>query len=435
MGSASEALSRTFAAYLEKVKKDNKLIPQDFVNMMEPQMRAAGYRVPKQMGERPEIYVTRDDAAGDFVLFSPFLRELRRIYPAAYIMLSVSGRSADLARCCPYVDALEVHPMQFNPEKPAEMLEAQWAYADERLLSHHFDMAFGGRLGLRSPSLPQMYLSGAKRRVGFTQNRQGPGGRVVNVGWDCFLTKPVPLPNIAVHDVDRDLWLLETLLQLPIANRSLEVWYLQQDREVALRLLHPLQEAGMKRFYAVVPTASLPRKLWPVERYIELLKQILEEKEDIGLAVLGGPNDKKLCSQLAGAFGQRAVMLAGKANFRVTAAILENASLYIGNDTGALHIAAAQRKPILSVSCFPSSLKMQPMSVPIRFAPYGVPGVICCPAEARGECAKGKEITGYGCQEKKPHCILGVKTETVLRGYRVLQKMLQEHRIQNVFIK
>ena len=49
MGSAPEALSRTFAAYLEKVKKDNKLIPQDFVNMMEPQMRAAGYRAPKQM--------------------------------------------------------------------------------------------------------------------------------------------------------------------------------------------------------------------------------------------------------------------------------------------------------------------------------------------------------------------------------------------------
>ena len=73
--------------------------------------------------------------------------------------------------------------------------------------------------------------------------------------------------------------------------------------------------------------------------------------------------------KFAAAFGRRAISLAGRLSFSESAAAVEMASLYIGNDTGLMHVAAALKKPVLSVNCFPLDVKMGYLSVPLRFVP------------------------------------------------------------------
>ncbi len=81
----------------------------------------------------------------------------------------------------------------------------------------------------------------------------------------------------------------------------------------------------------------------------------------IGIVILGGPDDRKAGETLPKSLGDRAICLAGKCTYRESAAVISHLNMYIGNDTGLMHIAAACRLPILSVNCFPASLGLHNM--------------------------------------------------------------------------
>jgi len=85
--------------------------PQLAVAVGEPAFRLLGYRpagLPDALEDARRLLVIRLDRIGDLVLFSPFLRELRRCAPKARITLVVSPETADLAARCPRVDEVLV---------------------------------------------------------------------------------------------------------------------------------------------------------------------------------------------------------------------------------------------------------------------------------------------------------------------------------------
>ena len=218
-------------AYYESHHRGKNFLAKDFVAHMEPIFREIGCRQAPEPGHRPRILVLRDDAAGDFILASAFLRELRRIYPAAHITLLASERNLEFARCCPYVDNLLINDTAGAGPGFWKVYKAIAPFAVEHLLPLHFDLAFSGRLGIQSVDVLLMYMSGAFARVGYTQDRPGPQGKLFRIGWDVMMTHALPFRQRIESDVDRDLFLLEALLHLPIADRRIEVWTLAEDRE------------------------------------------------------------------------------------------------------------------------------------------------------------------------------------------------------------
>lgn len=428
-----KALRDRFNTYWQKMNKEGKFVAKEFVEYMEPAFAAAGFRTPRERGEKPEILIIRDDAAGDFVLFSGVLREVRRIYPTAHITLVVSPRSYELAQCCPYIDNLELNDMRYDASKFVEGFQYTLNFAAKRLLSHRFDLAICGRLGIRSNSILMEYMSGARRRIAYSQDRKGPDGQIARLGWDDLLTTAVPFPTESWHDVDMNFNLLEHLLQLPVANRAIEVWFTGQDTVYAEKQLGRLRTAG-KRMYAVVPGASVKRKQWPVENYVKVLKALHQQEPDLAFVVLGGPGEKELGARLVKGLGDKLVVnLAGATNFRQASAVLRMCRLYIGSDTGLLHIAAALGLPVLTVNCFPASLPQMQSSIPVRFYPYDVPSVMLHPAKALDGC---KDALRYGCEhEHEMHCIRQVRVETMLQGYAILQKRIQEKQHKPLFLK
>ena len=399
-------------------------VPQDFVTALEPLYRELGYRT--RHGDGQSILIVRDDAAGDFVCFSAFLRECRRLYPKAHITLLISGRNAGLTECCPYVDerilntSLELDIPQGVPHR--ELLQTA-EFAFRALLPRHFDLAFGPRLGIKGQSSVLMYLSGARERVSFTQDRLTPAGTVAHLGWDAFLTEACPFVMEPMHDAERSLSILEYMTRLRIADRSLEVWYVPQHAKRAREALAPLYARGMKRIYAVCPGGSIGMKRWPAERFAAVCHEIMVHEPETGFLLLGGPGDREASARVASALGDRAIDLTGEVPYLVSAAALDLAELYIGDDTSLLHVAAALGKPCLSVNAFPASLPMAAMSIPVRFAPYQVPQVTVLPREARDGCS---DSWRHGCSHKdEPHCILGVEPLTVLRGYGALRERIE----------
>lgn len=426
MDMARQGLNDYFkAAIAQKVMK-----PAFMKEFLEPVFQKAGYREAVQPGNHPQILVVRDDAAGDFILFSPFLRELRRIYEGAQITLVCSKRNIDLARCCPYVDNIVLNGNLDSFDNATAALRGAIDVSID-LLEYNFDLAFSPRLGINSFSMLLTYLSGATQVVAFTNDRYSPiMGKVVEMGWDCLMTVPVPVDTMPRTDVERNLFMLEHLLKLPIANRQLELWMTKADMDKADILLKPLNYSSL---IAAMPGSSLAMKQWPVERYVVLFKQILKENPNIGVVIMGGPEDKTVAKKMKKALGRRAISLAGKCSYRESAAVMSQLNMYIGNDTGLMHIAAACKVPILSVNCFPASLGLASMSIPVRFAPYMVPSVTCMPSQAADDCDNKH---AYGCkQEDKPHCILNVSVELVMQGYRELLRRVTANNKEPMFLR
>lgn len=412
--------------------KEGNFSSREMIAHMEPVFKRAGLR---ENNPRSSILLLRDDAAGDFVLFSPFMREVRRLYPQAQITLFASERNEELARCCPYIDTLLVKDMEEEYGDFWVMYPILARYAVEHFVPGHFDLAFSPRLGIKSANVLLMYMGGVKRRVAFTQNRPNANGQVVNLGWDELLSLAIPMLPVPQSDVDRNLYMLEYMLQLPIAARDLELWTLSSDRDEARKALAPLlSKNNIKRLYTVMPCTSEVFRQWPAERFIEMMKVIMKREKDLGLVLLGSKGDAARTEMVARAFPGRAISLAGKLPFRVSAEVVGLTEKYIGDDTALMHIAAAKKVPVLTTFPYPAELGIGPMSIPLRFQPYKVPSIIMLPPKAAGE--KCRLQHGTGCAvEEEPHCILGITVEKMLEGYKRLNQCIAEGRTAALVLK
>ena len=423
-------------AFYEEHKESEHFDGRELAARLEPVFREIGCRRLPRKGEAQKIIVLRDDAAGDFILSSAFQRELRRVYPKAHITLMVSARNYDFAQCCPHIDNIIVNNTLRSGKNFWQAFKDLAEFAVRELLPYHFALGFSGRLGIRSLSVLLLYMSGTAFRVAYTQDRPAGPGRIARIGWDDMISLPLPLLNEVCSDVDRDLFLLEGLLKLPIADRSLEVWTMASDREAAEQAVAPLRaEAGVKRLYAVMTETSQAFREWPLERFEEFFRWLLAEEEDVGLVFLGGPEKRARTEALAAKFPRRAICLAGRLSFRESTEVIGLCEKYIGDDTGLAHAAAAKRVPILDIFPFPASLGLMPMSCPVRFQPYGVPAVAVIPPEVAEGGDKCHLLNGTGCGAGEAHCILGVTVEKFKAAYRLLDGYIKEGRCSAVIMK
>ncbi len=125
---------------------------------------------------------------------------------------------------------------------------------------------------------------------------------------------------------------------LGLAPPPLPVAWWDADDAAALPSLPP-------RFLALGPTANWFYKVWPAERFVQLAGAL-----DLPVVVLGGPGDAEAAMAapvLAALPG--AIDLVGQLTLPQAAALLSRATLYIGNDSGLMHLAAAAGAPTLGL--------------------------------------------------------------------------------------
>lgn len=144
-----------------------------------------------------------------------------------------------------------------------------------------------------------------------------------------------------MHIVDR---YLHTLRQLGVENdhKGLDYFCNDEDIEQAKTKLkeHLLQPYA---FDAFVLGGAHPTKVFPLNKLREVITQYKQP-----IALLGGPAEEATGTLLASEFAH-CVNFCGKSSLNVSAAILFFSRVVLSNDTGLMHIAAAMKKPILSV--------------------------------------------------------------------------------------
>jgi len=98
---------------------------------------------------------------------------------------------------------------------------------------------------------------------------------------------------------------------------------------------------------AVGPGSKWESKIWAEERYRSVVGRLIENY-DVMPVIFGGPEDKEKGNRLIDQWG-RGANAAGELDVRGAAAAIEECDLYLGNDTGTMHLAAAVGTPCIAI--------------------------------------------------------------------------------------
>jgi ADP-heptose:LPS heptosyltransferase len=357
------------------------------------------------------IVVVRSDGIGDLVLMSPFLRELRRSNPSAWITLVVDAKFKNLVELCPYVSEVLGFDLNYRGRAivPSLVLRS-WRLSKRHLKPRRFDLALVPRWDVDFyHSTYVAYFSGAGCRIAYSENVHA-GKQLLNRDFDRLLTRAID-DRTRKHELERNLDFLRDA-GVTVEDGRLEAWLSEEDRETAKRALSSSGVTTNEPLIGINPGAGHDKRLWPLERFAEL-GNLLKCEFGARFMILGGPEDSVRGSTLQKELGSAAINFAGQMTLRQTAALLEHTPLMISNDSGLMHLAAAVGASVLEISCHPRGGDPNHGNAPDRFHPWCKDYVVLQPDQPSQPC------TG-ACEWNEAHCILGVSVGTVFAAAKSL---------------
>jgi heptosyltransferase-2 len=289
------------------------------------------------------ILVVKLADLGDLLTATPALRALRTTFPTARIEALVTPGSSSLLAGSDAVD--ELIPFdKFSFDRPIGAVAALPAALslgarlrrrryDFLVLLHHLTTRFG-----TTKYAALALASGAGERIGLDNGR----------GW--FLTRGFPDHGFGErHEVD--YWLgVVGLLGAANSSPRLEIVIPEAAQAAAGRRWTGLRLGGRAAILHPGSGAFSLARRWPTERYAALADRLVDEL-GLEVAVLAGPapGEPELASRVAGAMRSRAVVVEGIESFQELAGTLKLAELFIGNDSGVMHLAAAVETPVVAI--------------------------------------------------------------------------------------
>ncbi|WP_145750953.1 glycosyltransferase family 9 protein [Nitrospirillum amazonense] len=375
--------------------------------------------IPPDQRARPltpqgRLGILKLDSIGDSVLLTSFLRTLRPWF-GGEIGLMAGARVRDLVTRDPRIDRTLLVPVRLPwlaPDEATAWLEAT------------IDQAVAFLQGVDATIIPRLMpdyylanhiavLAGVPRRYGLTSPRMPDLSRF-NAAFTAMMTDVVTIPT-PCHEVEVMGALMRAVSgggAVPTSSEPrCDIHLDEVDRATAWTMVPPV--AG-RTLVALGLGASTGRRRWPVDQVVTAART-LAGRHDLMFALLGGADVAGDAAAIARALGSRAHNLAGRLDLRKSAAVLERAALYIGNDSGLMHMAAAVAVPVVEISCHPLTAPDNHENAPRRFGPVGVPHRIVRPATpADPACAQG-------CVSRHTaHCITGVSPAEVVAAAETL---------------
>lgn len=282
-------------------------------------------------GRIDTILVQRADQLGDLVCSVPALQRLRALFPQAKLVGLLTPANAALAKKLGLFDEIVTVDFAEDPAEGRRVLGLDAQRTLRRQLSRHaFDLAID--LGEGDDSRPLLLLSGARFLYGF-RNRQFP---FLHAGMDFGAHDPVNTNEVLPPS--RKFVLLIQGLEALMGGTAAPV--LDHDRT-------PLAELGIgpDDQYALIHTgARLFFSRWPD---FEELARLLLERTALKLVVLG--EEPSFGASLPPALRERLLIVSGMLPFDRLDALMANAAVFIGNDSGPKHLAALRGVPVVSI--------------------------------------------------------------------------------------
>ena len=321
-----------------------------------------------------KLLIRATNWVGDAIMALPALRLVRERFPEAHIAILALPYVAQIYDRQGIADELMVydrkgeHSGLRGRSRLAAALRAK-KFDTALLLQNAFDAAWIAWRG------------GIPERIGYDRDARG-----------LLLTQAIPVPKrgeIPAHEKYYYLELLRRagwLDKLPeIPEISLRV--ADEDSQRAEGKLRSLGvRAGALRIAVAAGASYGSAKCWPPERFAEALNQMRRER-DADVILFGTPAEAVVAAAIAGALGQPALDLTGKTLIGELPALLKCCSVFLGNDSGAMHVAAAVGLPVVAVFGPTDPDGTAPVTrrcTVVQQKPYCSPCFLrCCPPDHR----------------------------------------------------
>jgi heptosyltransferase-3 len=264
---------------------------------------------------------------GDVLLATPTVRAIKAAQPDVRVTMMVNRGTEDVLSGNPDLDEIVV--------LDKGSLAAQWQLI-AGLRSRRFDTVIDLTDGDRSAFLS--WISGAPVRIGFNDEHRWRGR--------CYTQVVQPVPGVQ-HRIDRDLEALKPIGIQP-GSKDLQLWLTPEEANSADQLLDQLDVQRSQSIVLLQPGARYWFKAWPPERFAELTDRLMSQ---YGCHVLigGGDQDIDLAQQIQQMAKSRPIIMAGHTTIKQFAAIAKKSALFIGSDSGAMHIATAVDTPVVAL--------------------------------------------------------------------------------------
>lgn len=343
---------------------------------------------------------------GDFVIVSPFLRNLRLLYPHSKITLVVQAICAQLAETCPYIDHVAViKDIHLYPKD----LRAPMAFGMELQNTPFapFDLCLVPRYDhdhVNSGVLAE--ASNAAIRLGFGRACTDFKLKVSNVDVDTHYHAVALAPN-GHHDVEYQLAMLQSLGANITSQQPLELWAKLEDQQKANAIL---EEIGWKAESFVVfgLGSGQAMKIWGIEKFCQLAARI-HQKYGLNILVVGGTDyEIEMGAQLMAYMGpDKAHSVVGQINARASYALIAASRAVVTVDSYQAHAGAAARRPVCVVYSSPADCPLNDMFHPSRIHPWQTQYRYAQPAT----CGPIEQI--LASHVRSPHCINAVTVDQV----------------------
>jgi lipopolysaccharide heptosyltransferase II len=288
-----------------------------------------------------KILLVRLRQIGDVVLTTPAVAALRRRFPDAHLTYLVEPPAAPVVVSNPHLNEVVVIPRPGGIAGVVADLRVT-----QRLRRARYDVAIDFHGGPRASFLT--LLCGAPRRIGYN---------VAGRSW--MYTEVVDRPRSLRrrHSVENQ-WDLLRVLGIPSPTRIENPLEMPLDQEAARRVDERLAAAGVRfdEDIAVVHvSASSPFRRWPLTSFVTTITA-LAAHSGRRVIVTSGPADRSAAQDIVDrarttltSDRRQQVLDSGDFSLVELRALLERSAVYIGGDSGPLHVAAATRVPIVAI--------------------------------------------------------------------------------------
>ena len=310
--------------------------------------RKVGNRFDKtiQKNKIRTILIFSGAGIGDILRIFPAIKILMEEFPRAVFYILTNSTGADLFELYPsnslkfiMFDVRRVHKSLIAKIKLLRLVK--------RTLS--LDLVYNSHRGQGMIEHTVMtYLTGARYRIGYTKN--GTGFLYTNK-MEFDDRTPILQQNIA-------LLRASGINPVPVLDSSIQIKIPAEDLVFARKLLRE-QNANGRINIALHPSADWEARFrsWPLANYAQLVKELLRSF-DVTFFVLGSQKERLVIEETFKGFDRSSLVnVAGKTSITQMAALLSCSDLFIGNDSGPLHLALALNIP--SVALFGATSPQQ----------------------------------------------------------------------------
>ncbi|MGA2285815.1 MAG: glycosyltransferase family 9 protein [Dehalococcoidia bacterium] len=297
-----------------------------------------GREAPHPPKNVSRILVSKMGNIGDTVLMAPAIKSLRHAFPAARISFVATSHNVEIVSMLGGIDECIFLDHRRCLASPLYL----WRFV-RHLQSGRYQIAIDFDQWQHLPPL-YLYLAGIPVRLGFDtagERRAGLFSRCVPYNED---------ENSPGHEAEYFERLVEAL-GVPSSNAAPELVIDREDDRAVSTLLERQSIPAGDRIVIVYPSGRAKggiSRAWSADRFVELCNHIVAS-HGCTLVFVGGPDEREEAEAIAARVRGRPLVANGTLSLGRLAALLRRASLFVGNEGGPMHVAAAVGVPCVSL--------------------------------------------------------------------------------------